>query len=317
MSIGSPRYSLELFGENADTECVKTLLTAGLLALTACAAPVAANTTAPIDPAGYVRFDTADEAEARRDVLIDTIWPDGMPAEAADLDLIEPAGERVGFAIVHAGHMGTPLDDLTAALVTAGFAVQTLAMPSDGRDVMTEYHDELFADQGTAAMAMMLDHIIETVNAFEALDPDALIVITGLSGGGWATHMAAAVDVRIDASFPVAGSLPLFARPFSPGSAGDAEQVWSAIYEDAATWLEIYALAAMPAGRRQVQILNLHDPCCFGGDAHEMYSGWLADTVQDWSIYIDTANTEHSISAQALRLITDMAASTHHADSRS
>ena len=319
---------------------MRTWIAALALVATACAGTtqasnpaVAPTTTLPpyviadIDPFDFVRFATPAEAEQRRDALIRAIWPGGMPTEQAELDLVEPAGERVGFAIVHSGHLNAAYDAEVEALVGAGYAVQFLKMPTDGRPSLTWYHDDLFAEHGTAAMAMMLDHVVETVNAFEAIDPDAPVVMTGLSGGGWSTHMAAAVDVRIDASIPVAGSLPLFARPFAPGvgSAGDAEQSWSAIYGEsdtdgdgtpdaatgAASWVEVYALAALPEGRQQVQILNLNDPCCFGGDVHLSYSTWLAETVPGWSIVIDETNTEHSISPSALARVVQIA--TDHA----
>lgn len=300
----------------------------GLFAITACsgaaiAEPAPTTTTAPViapdvNPADFVRFDTASQAEARREVLIHTIWPDGLPTDVAELDLVEPAGDRVGFAIFHSGHLNAVYDTEVAALVDAGYAVQFLKMPTDGRPSLTGYHNDLFSENGTAAMATMLNHVIETVNALEALDPDAPILMTGLSGGGWTTHMAAAVDTRIDVSFPVAGSLPLFARPLSPGSDGDAEQTWPAIFGEAdtngdgtndtatgaASWLEIYALGALPEGRRQTQILNLQDPCCFNGNARRLYSEWLALEVPGWSIHIDATNTDHSISAESLRLIT-------------
>ncbi len=41
------------------------------------------------------------------------------------------------------------------------------------------------------------------------------IVMLGLSGGGWTTTLAAAVDARIALSMPVAGSVPKFATTLS------------------------------------------------------------------------------------------------------
>jgi hypothetical protein len=38
------------------------------------------------------------------------------------------------------------------------------------------------------------------------------IGMAGLSGGGWSTTMASAIDKRIDASFPIAGSTPCAMR---------------------------------------------------------------------------------------------------------
>ena len=43
------------------------------------------------------------------------------------------------------------------------------------------------------------------------------VVMVGLSGGGWTTTVAAAIDPRIDLSIPVAGSLPFAMRTAHAG----------------------------------------------------------------------------------------------------
>ena len=70
-----------------------------------------------------------------------------------------------------------------------------------------------------------LEQILQVVNELTAVsDAEERLVMIGLSGGGWATHMAAAIDVRIDDSVPVAGAMPLYARAYSPGTKGETEQ---------------------------------------------------------------------------------------------
>eukprot|EP01051_Picozoa_sp_SAG22_P019665 SAG22_NODE_3704_length_1566_cov_1.912065_2_plen_119_part_00 len=57
-------------------------------------------------------------------------------------------------------------------------------------------------------MRFFLEPIILTINyATEVLGYEK-IVMMGLSGGGWSTTIAAAVDPRIDLSMPTAGSIP-------------------------------------------------------------------------------------------------------------
>lgn len=174
-------------------------------------------------------------------------------------------------------------------------------------------HNTLFEQHGTEALQLFLNPVITTINYLTELDPSATVIMTGLSGGAWTTHLAAAIDERIDVSIPVAGALPLFARPFSPGSVGDAEQEWKPIYAEidsnndgipdaadgAASWLEIFALATT-SGRRQLQILNEFDNCCFRGDAWKSYAGWLTSTFPGWSIWIDSSHRTHSISPDAV-----------------
>lgn len=145
----------------------------------------------------------------------------------------------------------------------------------------------------------------------------------GLSGGGWATHMAAALDTRFQLSFPVAGAFPLYARHFSAGSIGDAEQTFAPLYGEqdsddadtiadqatgAASWLEIFALGGMGNGRRQIQILNHRDTCCFHGDVYETYAPFVERLVERlqpgrWQVHSDRTHQTHSISRAALEQV--------------
>ena len=102
----------------------------------------------------------------------------------------------------------------------------------------------------------------------------------------------AAVDTRIRQSFPVAGAYPLYARPYGGGSS-DTEQTYAPLYREidgpdadaipdtaagVASWLEIFALGGYGSGRRQIQILNLYDTCCFFGDSFETYDDFNLST---------------------------------------
>jgi hypothetical protein len=66
-------------------------------------------------------------------------------------------------------------------------------------------------EQGDAALRYFLEPAYLTVNFAEAAGYSE-IYMAGLSGGGWSTTFAAAIDKRIDASFPIAGSLPCAMR---------------------------------------------------------------------------------------------------------
>lgn len=89
--------------------------------------------------------------------------------------------------------------------------------------------------------------------------------MTGVSGGGWTTVVYAAIDPRIKLSIPVAGSLPLYLR--FPDSAGDTEQNLTSFYT-LAGYPDLHVMGSYGPGRRQVQVLNRHDGCCFGEPAH-------------------------------------------------
>jgi hypothetical protein len=262
-----------------------------------------------VEPADFVRFHTEAEAELRRNELVASIWPDGLPTERASHVQLIGSRDPIGYAIVYRGHDDRPLTRTVAALAKIGYAVAEVSLPDTD-------HDTLFDVFGTKAMTYFLNPVVRLVNEFTARNPNAPVVMIGLSGGGWATQMSAAIDPRIDVSFPVAGSLPLYARPFSPDSEGDAEQHWPAIFAEAdsngdgvpdtatgsASWLEIYALGA-GLGRRQVQIFNAADPCCFSGEAWRSYSWWLMQTVVGWSVYIDRTTELHEISPDTLNRV--------------
>lgn len=91
--------------------------------------------------------------------------------------------------------------------------------------------------------------------------------MVGLSGGGWTTNILAAIDERIKYSFSVAGSMPIYYR--SDLSMGDIEQYLPELYRDIAGYPDLYVLGAYGKGRKQVQILNRNDNCCFGQKQHD------------------------------------------------
>jgi len=105
-----------------------------------------------------------------------------------------------------------------------------------------------------------LNYLVEKVNYQD-------INMVGLSGGGWTTNLLAAIDERIKYSFSVAGSMPVYYR--SGGSMGDIEQFLPDMYREIAGYPDLYVLGAYGKGRKQIQILNRNDDCCFGQKQHD------------------------------------------------
>lgn len=266
--------------------------------------------------------------------------------------VLHPSAKVTGktrIAIVHAGHMqaGIPanfdlgLKDSIERLLENGFIVAAMQMPlvswnTDATGKLpngktfeiakrgTAGHDQMFAllepEIGGLTMSFFLEPIVQVTNEFFARYPDhADLIMIGLSGGGWTTHFSAALDPRITYSIPVAGALPLYARPFSRGSKGDAEQEYAPILSEVDTnndgvldtasgscsWLEIFALGAVgpseKSPRKQVQVINFDDSCCFNGPVYQTYSESLAKRVTkigtgDWSIFVDRTHKSHVIS---------------------
>ena len=127
------------------------------------------------------------------------------------------------------------------------------------------------------------------------------ITMCGISGGGWTTTIAAALDKRINYSFPVAGTYPIYIKLNSPSNSyGDFEQIYPPLYSKIG-YLDMYIMGATGENRFQVQMLNLHDPCCFQGEYYKHYESFVKNKVDDFEygsfeVISDTQNTEHKIS---------------------
>jgi hypothetical protein len=142
--------------------------------------------------------------------------------------------------------------------------------------------------------------------------------MTGLSGGGWTTTLYAALDSRVQRSYPVAGSLPhsVTARtcpgdtPASvPRCFGDLEQRIPGLYR-IASHLELYALGGWGRSRKQLAIYNVYDRCCFAGTSYREWMPRVQATVRRlgsgaYRAVGDTTHRDHLISRYALRVIAD------------
>mgnify|MGYP006969407455 FL=1 len=129
----------------------------------------------------------------------------------------------------------------------------------------------------------------------------------GISGGGWTTVLVSAIVPRIQHSFSIAGSYPLFLRD-EVSDIGDYEQINPLLYEKA-NYLELYILASTGDSRKHSQIFIKNDPCCFGGNEYMVYEEYLMNTVNDlggkYEIIIDKTTKKHEISEYILEKISD------------
>jgi hypothetical protein len=119
----------------------------------------------------------------------------------------------------------------------------------------------------TYGLRFFLDPVIVSLNFLLENQSYNDINMVGLSGGGWTTNMIAAIDERIKYSFSIAGSMPLYYR--YSGSVGDVEQYLPEFYRDIAGYPDLYILGSFGEGRKQVQVLNRNDDCCFGQKQHD------------------------------------------------
>jgi pimeloyl-ACP methyl ester carboxylesterase len=215
------------------------------------------------------------------------------------------AGEPEGLFIYHHGHDGSPFafappNVLVRAMIERGYDVIVHSMPGigwngigpvriktwDGWGRLTgrrnEKHD-LFAMVDTGGghfIKFFVEPVLASVDLVLSKRSYPKIMMTGHSGGGWTTTIAAALDERIDYSISYAGSLPFFAR-LRPRDLGDAEQTDSAFYRNFSYPL-LYELASGSAEGKRVhyQVYNDSDSCCFDGSSAAAFQRYLAGRPQ-------------------------------------
>lgn len=243
--------------------------------------------------------------------------------------------------ILHQGHSdaGTSLDagvsQTANALLQQGFTVNVMQMPLFGWNtdrtanipgqgtidygLSYDGHASMILNTGPVnggmGFRLYLEPIIQSVNYAQTFGGLIDISMIGISGGGWSTHLAAALDPRISLSVPVAGAAPLYVRNADPNSVGDVEQYYSPMFDEniasdgsgggLATWLEIFALGGYGAGRRQIYVTNEFDSCCFSGTFADSFDDIVSDRLDllgagDWDYFRDSTSNIHQIAPNTL-----------------
>jgi hypothetical protein len=232
----------------------------------------------------------------------------------------------INMAIIyHQGHRGKFLEGKSTiqAFLLKGFDVIALSMPLKGYNrkpivsfpqfgkMMIVTHEQMSFLIPTSGhpVRYFLDPVIIVVNYLIYHHFDQIMMI-GISGGGWTTTLCAAIDARILKSFPVAGSLPFYLRSRdinNQSTFGDYEQYIPELYR-IANYLDLYIMGAYGDGRKQMQILNQYDSCCFEGTGYTTYVDLIKSRMNElvkgeFDVYLDSSHREHKISKVALSVI--------------
>lgn len=296
------------------------------------------------DLSTLIQIKTIDEIHAKRLALINLIWgTNGLPIGHENIS-ITATGPLTKFtvnqahginsnvelinkptntclAIYHQGH-ANPEDvfqkDMLDALTEKGCDVLTLDMPIMGKNprptVNTKHGPlNLFSHDYLALVELPHHHLrlyMEPIRASldyaTSLKTYSKVVMLGISGGGWSTTLYAALDERIQVSVPVAGSLPLFLMTITPTElAADFEFVHPDLMSRI-SYPDLYVMAT-DGGRKQTQMLNRFDDCCFAGTASSVYAMTVAKASAklggDWNQYIDMESRHHHISKNMIQRI--------------
>lgn len=234
------------------------------------------------------------------------------------------------LVVLYQGHVCT-IDDGTGsgnldygiqktinALLSNGFSVLALYMPQMGPSgVCEKSHNHMFDHFApNIVMKFFFEPVAASLNYLRINHPNYQdISMIGLSGGGWATTVYAAIDPEIKLSFSVAGTLPLYLRHAI--YIGDQEQHLPSFYKIAG-YPDLYILSAYGVERKHFQILNRHDDCCFGENQHDSTQAGMSfdDAIHDYEarvqaslhnlnsgffrVYIDEVAPRHMISSNTL-----------------
>ncbi|MCG8419146.1 MAG: hypothetical protein MJE77_14515 [Proteobacteria bacterium] len=225
--------------------------------------------------------------------------------------------------IYHQGHTGDFIvgKAVIAKLVASGYAVLGLAMPLVGmnnrpvhdfehlgRHQLTKHSRFVLVESAEfSAIRFFAEPVAVALNHALATAEYDSVAMTGISGGGWTTTLYAALDPRVERSYPVAGTLPFYLRSKRHRNTwGDFEQNLPALYR-IANYLELYLMGSSGQGRAQLQILNKYDSCCFSGISYQTYHHiiqWRAERLGgSFDVFLDDSHHEHKISERALAAI--------------
>lgn len=185
-----------------------------------------------------------------------------------------------------------------------------------GGQATIDGHDDasIIEADGTHPFRLFVEPVIQGLNFVSSEYAFDRIVMTGISGGGWTTDFAAALDPRIDRSYPTFGSIPFFLRaPSGPGDGGDWEQFAERSWWDILTMPgrdhEIaYVLGCVDTGRRRMQVLGNGEPVFPALTIHDpiaSYEAWIDGRVPtgQHAVLIDTTATTHRYSAESIAAI--------------
>jgi hypothetical protein len=190
----------------------------------------------------------------------------------------------------------------------------TVQLPRVGKLKLTS-HDQMkfLLPKNGHPVKYFLEPVSIVLNYLEKNFDYLSVSMVGISGGGWTTTLAAAIDTRIEKSFPVAGSYPIYLRSNSQRDWGDYEQTVPEIYRTV-NYLELYILASSGPNRKQLQVINQFDSCCFAGTKWETYKYLVIERVREgtgeFELFLDATHREHLISEFAMsRILKELASS--------
>ena len=170
-------------------------------------------------------------------------------------------------------------------------------------------HFELIENSDFHPIRFFIEPVVLTLNQIENDYEFKKFSMIGLSGGGWTTLIVSAIDDRIQESFSIAGSFPIWLRS-DTRDYGDYEQTIPEFYQ-IANYEELYFLSDYGEERTLILFYNEFDSCCFSGTLYNKFpfgnsikSKLSEFEKSNFDVIIDYGQIEHTISDNTLNTIT-------------
>ncbi len=223
----------------------------------------------------------------------------------------EEANGRI--ILYHHGYAGTVHDmaHLIAALVENGYAVLAINLMGYGGTSDTapsidgpRVNLHFALDRIESPLRYHFEPVVVGLNHVLGSDRDAAADMIGFSAGGFITAVAAAIDTRIVRSYPVAGVYPIYLRT-GQDILVEGPPYYPPMLE-AASYLDMFVLGAAGERRRQLQVFNRYDRCCFNNTKGRLYEPAVKEALEKvglgggFGVLIDETHADHKISRFAV-----------------
>jgi len=233
------------------------------------------------------------------------------PEYSGTIAYYRPFNANGTLVLYHHGYAGTFHDQhkMLERLVTAGYTVAAFNLLGYGdnscRGKSIWCGVALGKFDVPLPMRLHFSPPVATINYAQKYGSIDKIAMIGLSTGAWVTTVLSAIEPRITRSYAVAGVIPVYLQ--RDGNEWPIGQRYPPLV-DAATMLDLFVLGASPADRRQWQIYNRYDRCCYSGIRSKLFDKVVAEAVRkigggQFDVFIDETHARHKISRWAFGLI--------------
>jgi hypothetical protein len=235
-----------------------------------------------------------------------------------------PAAPNGRTVLYHHGYGGTFVQSaaLLSALLRDGYDIVALNNMGYGENRLETYVDPRlgptdlgiwkFMDFVERPMRLYFDPAIVAINHVVRVEGRETVDAVGFSNGGWAVSVLAAVDPRIRRSYPVSGGYPIYLRAYDHKNQSQREHFYYPMLK-AANYLDMYVLGTFgDAPRREMQIFNRYDRCCWRNRKGELYEPAVRAAAAKvgggaFDVLIDESHADHKVSDFAIsRILEDL-----------